>query len=435
MNRSLRFTCPICGKRLIARPEYAGRKTACRACGQYVRVVSSEGVIRQGLLPPALDARLNAPAPFPAPPLSAAPSGGRRPWLLGGGVVLVALLLLAGLGGLLELNRQAAAEEEANETVAGKIKLARAHIQHREWDGAARVLEEALATEDATELDQARNLLGKVQRSRAQDLLAAARLALRRKHAVQARKLFQQYIACPDATDRDGARRQLRQLEAATSARKALALLQQLPEPALTAFVQNGRLAVLDRIQDPGLRGVYADTLRKNLPRAQQLRAEAGARGERARRAREAARRRAEEQRLARLKQTPVYRELTEFVARTRNRDAANRRAMESFDKQLLDASALLLGNNAGQNREAIKQRLAQVKQKQEQEQKDIAGWTERVDEQVSRLRANVKERIRTYRGLDRDDWTTFDRLVDEQLDRLLKDVQKPYEEDLKDDL
>ena len=57
--------------------------------------------------------------------------------------------------------------------------------------------------------------------------------------------------------------------------------------------------------------------------------------------------------------------------------------------------------------------------------QEQFRQWKETVEGQVSELRAGVKERIRSYKGFTKADWLTFDSLVDRELDRLGKEIQK----------
>jgi hypothetical protein len=137
-------------------------------------------------------------------------------------------------------------------------------------------------------------------------------------------------------------------------------------------------------------------------------------------------------QRDRRLRATPVYRELTEFAARTRKRQRNNRRLLDDFDHKLFEVTGkLLAGNNlADKDRDELKRQLVVLKQDQDREKKRLAGWKDRVEEQISQLRARVKERLHAYPGVGPAAWKAFDLLVDRELDNLWKDLQKAEDED-----
>jgi hypothetical protein len=297
-------------------------------------------------------------------------------------MVVACLALIAAMAWWLEDCYRSEVVARANALVALKVVEAQAQANRRQWKPALRLLHEALATDNATDKARARALLGDI--------------------------------------------------ELATSDARALALLKVISERAFNAFAKRGRLADLKLIGNDCLRTVYRETLRRNLPKAQAVRAADCRRREQERLARAAAQRqrRVQEQarRAARLCATPVYRELSEFIARARKQDKDHRTLLEDYDKKLVEASGFLLAGNQV-NDPALQQELARVRREQAQEQKRIAGWRDQLEELISRIRANVKERIRTYRGFDDADWKAFDQLADRQLDALWGTIKNAEDE------
>jgi hypothetical protein len=209
--------------------------------------------------------------------------------------------------------------------------------------------------------------------------------------------------------------------------------LKQLPEPAFAAFIERGHLAEVDAVSDDYLRSAYLETLRRNLNPAKVARDDIRLRLEQEHLARELAERRRiaqeKQRRENRVRATPVYRELRGFMARARCKDESNRKLLANYDSKLIEASAAFLAGGPNDTAE-LQQALAQLKEQQANEQKRIARWKEELEERISRLRANVKERIRTYQRLDAADWAAFDLIVDWELDAFWKGINQAKEEE-----
>jgi hypothetical protein len=438
MATMIRFGCPACGNRMRAHSDYAGRRTLCHGCGNKVRVSPEHPVPRA--LPyarPRLFAGLSPRPLDPGPEPVRTKSRGK----LWASCICVLMILGGGFGiwrmGL-SLEKANRAEEVAwaNDKVAAKVKRAQDHLQRREWDQATRLLKEALATEGATDLFCARAVLRQTQESQAAALLAEADGVLGQKDTARASKLLEAYLAHPGAVHKDQAESLLGDIQLATSDSRAVDLLTTLPEDAFDSFLVKGTLAELERVGNPSLRALYQETLRRNLARAQSLRREIRERQEQERLARaEAERRRAQQERArrdAKVRGTPVYRELTDFIARARKKDQDQRRALEGHEKKLLEASAFLLnGNKQAANAAVLSNNLDRLRREQELEENSIRRWKETIEEQISKTRASIKERIRTYRGFDAADWAAFDQIVDWDLDGLWKEINKSADDDL----
>jgi hypothetical protein len=351
-------------------------------------------------------------------------------------MVCLGLALIGGLVWYLDVKLVEEEEARANQAVAGKVRQAQALVEGRDWESAKQLLRDALATENATELDEARSLLHQAEQGEADAVLQETEAALARKDVAKARKRLKDYLAQPHAANLARIRILLSDINLATSDARGLALLRRLSEPALAAFAQTGRLGDIDLVSNNYLRSVYRQTLRRSLPRAEAERTEARRRQEKERLARLEAesKRLAEEQarREARLRATPVYREVCEFIARARNRDRERRKLLDGCDKKLLEASAFLLVGNQDQGKaQDLRQDLERVKREQANEQRRFARWKDDLEDGISRIRANVKERIRNYKGIEAADWQVFDHIVDAELDGLWKDIQKGDEDHL----
>src|SRR5438094_91501 len=49
MSHLIRFVCPACGKRMVAAPDYLGRRTLCHGCGRKPRVREARGTIHRAI--------------------------------------------------------------------------------------------------------------------------------------------------------------------------------------------------------------------------------------------------------------------------------------------------------------------------------------------------------------------------------------------------
>jgi hypothetical protein len=175
--------------------------------------------------------------------------------------------------------------------------------------------------------------------------------------------------------------------------------LAHLSDEALSVFEKSGQLVEEDGLHTTKAREIFKDTLRRNLASEQRKR-EARREIERL-----AVERRAMEQaqRIARLRDTPAFRDLSAFIARTRE---------QSRDRQEADLDQLFqqLGVNDATEQAAIRA--------------DLRGDNERAAA-VDRKRAEVKRAYRASPHFNAADAELFDQLVDQELDKLLKMLQR----------
>jgi hypothetical protein len=430
MPSLIHFACSECGKRMLARPEFAGRRTLCRACGHKVRVTSLPCWKPAALT--SLVAAPFSPPPQPAVGLSVKASSPRRVVRNKGSrlalvicvpLVVLGLLANAYLGWTLESEREAELTDQANVHVAQKVEAARGLMAHQEWGRAIAILGETLSTEMATDWDQARALLHEARHAQAQAIIAAAEAAIETRDLTGARTLLEEYLTHPQAAEKTRAQRLIDETDLAVSDARALALLKALPEPALAAFAQGGEPAFARQVENPNLRDIYTATLRRNLGKAQAWQ-------DAQRLAREKKAREDYARRVARARAAPAFREVQELAARIRTRDAQNRKRLEDYDRQLVEATGAALTAANVNNRGALQQQAAKVKDDQERAMQAIDLWKDQVEEQISKTRANVKERIRAYKGFSEADCIVFDCVVDAELDGVLKELRKTAEED-----
>jgi hypothetical protein len=302
---------------------------------------------------------------------------------------------------VLEAGRRRDNVHWANRAVSTKIKAARAFLASREWDKAAEALDQALTTDDATNLAEARKLLTAVQGSRADAFFQAAQTAIEHKDTAKALSLVNAFLADPGAADKERGIRLQNDIELATSAEQARELLQKLPDDSLASFATGRPMATLERVQAGPLREIYSATLRAQLPQEQQRRTDLRLAQK------EAARRKQEEEqkRDARIRSTAAYRELIGFVN-------ANKQTKE--DPRLL---ALLMKELNVTNPADQKKALAELAGR---------GGQAGLASQVDRERVVLNDRFRTYAGFDQADRERFRRLVDEALDGLLRELKGP---------
>jgi predicted RNA-binding protein YlxR (DUF448 family) len=316
-------------------------------------------------------------------------------------LALIVLLGLAGMLGIcgevgfLEAGRRADQEELANNRVAAKVKAAGELLAARRWDQAAALLKDAVATPDATEVARAENLLAQVRPAQVADLLATAQDAVQKKDPARAANLLRAYLAAPEALHKSQAARLLSDLELATSAVKADDVLRKLPDESLTVFADHGSLPALDRFRDSALQAIYVTTLRARL--GPELNRRAAVRQE-------------QERRVARMRATAAYKELLRFVgaarqSQTRFRTDPQRVAYLFQELNIIDP--------AEQNRA-----LAEL----------TGPPTEAaaLRQSIARERLALKERFRTYPGFDQTDRERFEQMVDQELDRLERDLGAP---------
>jgi hypothetical protein len=291
----------------------------------------------------------------------------------------VAIVIMLALTWLFERGKRTTEVRRVNDDVARRVQAARGLLSDREWDKAIDHLQATLTLDKATTLEQVRELLEEAQRMQAQSILEAGASALEKDNLGRATQLLQAYLHHPHA---------------ANKARAAQLL------------VEVGR-------RDKA--GEMHQVVQKQLPDDQQhqkVRAE----------------------RLAGMRATPVFRELQEFAALVRKQDKRSREALEKEDREvvasLLHAQKARKGSRAGVIPDALLQRS---------DSKEAAvlatRWKDALEEKISVKRANFKERFRAYQEFSKEDWEPFDRLVDQELDRLLEEINKPLEDNVAEGL
>jgi hypothetical protein len=276
-------------------------------------------------------------------------------------------------------------------------------MARQDFDEAIKALDDALAVEDATRLDEARLALLQARQGKADALLDAVAAAVDRRDAARARQTLKDYLASPYATRRPRATLLLHELDRATDDESATKLLARLTDERLAAFAATGRLADGEPFTDEGMRQVYHDTLRRHLPEEQAARA--------AVRAEEERRRRAQAEREERLRAGPLFVALTAFAADVR-RQAADEARQRAREERALE----LFLRDTNTNDPAARDRARQA----------LRAGREAPDHALAVLRkkAQVKKDFRQAPDHDPADLETFDRLVDEELDRLLADLK-----------
>jgi len=293
---------------------------------------------------------------------------------------------------------------QANERVAGRIDDARAHLAARHWDEAIRDLEDAQEIGGATNRDEVSAVLEQARRGQADALLEAANLAVARRDVGNALDLLRAYVAHPQATELAHARLLCADIERATSSEAAAAVLASLSEDALTVFARQGRLTQDDGLRSDAAHEIFKDTLRRQL--ARELHRRAAKRDAERMAAHQRAIERA--QRMLLLRNTPTFRALAAFVAQTLAAHHARQELAQRKETEL-------------------QQLFQQLDVTDPEEQATIrAGLVERADDKrlarsVDRKRADIKRAYRAspeYQAADRE---LFDRLADQELDNLLK--------------
>ena len=338
----------------------------------------------------------------PAANVPPSPRSPRRAWIISATAAL-AVALIATEYLWLRARREAWKTAVANERVAEQIATARARMAAQHWDEAIRHLEDALAVDQATNRDEAHPLLEEARREQADSLLDAAGLALAHKDSDGALHLLRAYLAHPQATKLDRARLLRDDLDRAVSDDEATRLLAHLSDDALNLFAKRGQLTEADGIHTTAAREIFKDTLRRNLTREVRKR-EARREIERL-----ADQRRADErvQRIAQLRETPAFRDLSTFITQMRE---------QSRDRE-----------ETARRREAeLKQLFDQLKVNDPAEQAEIRADLLGKDKRaapaaVERKRTEIKRAYRASPQFNAADGELFDRLVDEELDKLLK--------------
>jgi hypothetical protein len=321
--------------------------------------------------------------------------------------IAAAVLIALGVGVTLFHIREEQRRTTANAVVSAKVTAAQAHIAHRDFDAALKVLDEALATEHATRLDDARLALLQARQGQADRLLDDAGAAIARRHIDEARGLLNDYLVHPYASQQPRARRLLDDLARATDD-EAAARLVDLPDDKFTAFAEEGQRAVLATVSDEGVRAIYQDTLKRQIVKEQEKRD--------ARRAAELAtaqrRDRAQAEREERVRATPTFQDLTAFLngVRKQQREQAERRQREEKALELFFAQT----------------GVTDAAEKQKARDDLRAGRSEEdLSRVVVRKKVQAKKDYRASKDHEEADEETFDRLVDVAVEGLLRELRE----------
>jgi hypothetical protein len=359
---------------MIFSSRHAGRWRRCSGCQAPVHV------------PP-----LGKPVASAAPPTTRRGNSCWRIWAFG---AVAAIVLAPGTWWLLHERERAKREDRANQVVADQVAEARVQNSRQRWDEAAALLQTALTTDKATNLDEARALLAHVRGEQATIFLRSAESALANRRPTQAASLLRRYLADPHATERDRAVQLLQQLDLVTTDGEALAILHRLSYAALADFARNGTLAELESVTHPDVRAIHLERLRSCLEREIRRREEEHAR------------------RVQSIRATPAFGELQDFVALTRRRLAAQ--GGREINYRLLARLFRELKVNGVDEQQRLLGKLG----------RRPLDYAEA--EKIARMRANLKERFRTYSEFDKTDREIFGWIVDQELHRLLQDLEGP---------
>jgi hypothetical protein len=280
-------------------------------------------------------------------------------------------------------------------------------MARQDFAEAFEVLNDALATPNATQLDEARLALFQARQGQADAQLDGAAAALTRRDVKRARQMLRDYLDNPHATRQPRAKLLLDELERADDDEAAIRLLAGATDEQLAAFAATGRLEFGETLTDEGMREFYRGTLRLHLAKEQGVRE---ARRTAARVAEEK-RQREQAEREERLRADPLYVEVVTFAASIRKqfREQDRQRAREER------ALELFLRNT----------RVTDPAQ-QEKTRESLRAGREGADLPllVVRKKGEVKKAFRRSAEHDQVELETFDRLVDEELNRVLAEIK-----------
>ncbi len=269
------------------------------------------------------------------------------------------------------------------------------------------MLDNALATEHATRLDDARLWQLRAKQGQANALLEGAAAAVSGRKVDKARQLLKDYLAHAYADQQPKATLLLDELARATADDEAVNLLAQLPEEKLTAFAESGRLEDGEQLTDEGMRELYKDTLRRHLPKELAVRE---SRRE-ALRAEVKKRERDQAEREERLRVSPLFQDVTAFATSVRKQTVEQNKRRQQEERAFEE---FLRQTNVTDPAEREKARQA-IRSGRDGEDGAV---------QIIRKKTQVKKDYRRSKEYDRTDEETFDRLVDQELDRLLAEVK-----------
>lgn len=298
----------------------------------------------------------------------------------------------------------------ANQLVEDKIATARGYLREQHWKEAIRELENALEVEGATNSNTVHSLLEEGRRGQAEALLDAAGIALTHRRPRDALRLLRAYLAHPQSERLDQAQLLHDDLERALSDAEAVRLLARLSDEELRVFAEKGQLTVDDGLHTEATRCFFHETLRRNL--AKEMRRREAQREV----ARLTAKRQAADHArcIAHLRARPAFHSLSTFLSRTA--------------EQIRDQQRLALRQEA-QLQVLFQQLGVNDPTEQGQIRADLLDRRASADlrEQVERKRDEVKRAYRNELRFDHADGELFNQLVDQEVDKFLKEISSIY--------
>jgi len=272
-RQQVALQCP-CGKRLIVKSEYVGKRLKCPACGK--------STILRGMSSPQAQAVCSQ--------IKDGPDGLSKTTLivLWSGVAVFAIVAIQ----LVVWSSQASHAANivsANQRISEAIENARQWIASNTQDAGETVerqLTESLASELATEKTEGETMLKQVRQRRtklsemvrtqglqrkASAVLDKAKRQIDGKEGTEAITSLREYLADPYATSKVEAQRLLAEAEIAVSDTLTIDSLVTLNDTAFNRAKDNGTID--DRkVAYPGLLAIRQETIQRNLDKARQRR-------------------------------------------------------------------------------------------------------------------------------------------------------------------
>ncbi len=280
--------------------------------------------------------------------------------------------------------------ELANNAVTTRLAQAEQMLANEQFDQAIQTLNDALAIEGATEREPVLALLQLAKERQARALLDQAERAVKEQQGPRARDLLQQYLEHPQATALDEARRLVKELTWAMSEPHAVAVLRHMDDNTLTRFIDGEALAPPRELTLPLTQTYFAGQVREYLPR-ERMRREDRARHEK------------------RIRSTPLYREVNEYLVQMRQQQQKKPPARRARSTALLQLLFRELGiTSASEQRQYLEM---------------LVERDPTVADQIAAQRTAFKTRVRALTQLDEAEREAFVELIDQLLDRLLGEL------------
>jgi hypothetical protein len=222
-----------CGKQLQVKDEYAGKRGKCSACGS-VLVIPSPTLSE--LFDPFGNpqwARPNAPEPLRADETLDAKAKNSREYLLWAGFAVGLVSLVVGL--IFSFNKHQ--RDSAYREVARLVEEARESASRSKWDEAIEQTRVGLNTKNATQKDEARQLLAELEMSKAIEHaerdFSSAKKALDAGQTDEAMRLLKLYQGNSYAVNTSEAKKLSNSIEFLSSDAKARDILERTNDAEL----------------------------------------------------------------------------------------------------------------------------------------------------------------------------------------------------------